>query len=62
MKSFIDFYLILKSLKYQKTFYFFFNLFFIYTFRNINIGKILFLFILITKKNFLKSHPAIYDK
>ena len=62
MKSFTDFYLIIKNLKYQKTFYFFFLICFLSALLEvISIGAILPLLSLVTDENFLKSYPIIYD-
>lgn len=62
MKSFTDFYLIIKNLRYQKTFYFFFLICFLSALLEvISIGTILPLLSLVTDDNFLKSFPIIYD-
>lgn len=62
MQSFSDFYLIIKNVKFQKTFYFFFLIcFFSAILEVISISTIIPLLSLITNNNFLKSYPLIYD-
>ena len=62
MQSFSDFYLIIKNLKFQKTFYFFFLICFLSALLEvISIGTIIPLLSLITNDNLLKSYPVIYD-
>ena len=62
MQSFSDFYLIIKNVKFQKTFYFFFLICFLSAILEvISISTIIPLFSLITNDNFLKSYPLIYD-
>ncbi len=62
MKSFENFYFIIKKLNYQKTFYFFFLICFLSALLEvISIGSILPLLSLVTGENFLKSYPKLYD-
>ena len=62
MKSFSDFYLIIKTLKYQNTFYFFFLVCFLSALLEVvSIGTILPLLSLVTDENFLRSYPKIYN-
>ena len=62
MKSFENFYFIIKKLNYQKTFYFFFLICFLSALLEvISIGSILPLLSLVTGENFLKSYPKIYN-
>ena len=61
MKPFTDFYLIIKNLKYQKTFYFFFLICFLSALLEFSIGTILPLLSLVTDENFLRSYPKIYN-
>ena len=62
MRSFKNFYFIIKKLNYQKTFYFFFLICFLSALLEvISIGSILPLLSFVTGENFLKSYPKIYD-
>jgi ATP-binding cassette, subfamily B, bacterial PglK len=62
MQSFSDFYIIIKNLRFQKTFYFFFLICLLSALLEaISIGTILPLLSLITDENFLKTYPLIYN-